>query len=94
MILDLPSDPILKISTTENRGHSVEEIVEMCLDKIIYISDTAPAPIRDQAVAYRDNIRPLLVFYINKAVQSDRTTLYNELTRNGLVDAAKVIRRL
>lgn len=94
MNLDLPTTPIVKISTTENRGHSVDEIVEMCLDRIIHVSETAPTGIREQALAYKNNLRPVLQFYMKKAVQSDRTTLYNELTRHGLEDAAKIIRRL
>ena len=94
MILDLPETPIVNVTTTDNRGHTVEEITEMCLDRIMSVSETAPAPIRDQALAFKNNLRPLLVFYMKKAVQSDRTTLYNELAQNGLDEAAKVIRRL
>lgn len=94
MILDLPSEPIVTITTTHGRGHSVEEIVEMCLDRIISVSDTAPDPIRAQAVAFKDNIRPVLHYYMQKTVQSDRTTLYNELTQHGMEEAANVIRRL
>lgn len=94
MILDLPETPVVNVTTTDNRGHTVEEITEMCLDRIMSVSETAPAPIRDQALAFKNNLRPLLVFYMKKAVQSDRTTLYNELAQNGLDEAAKVIRRL
>jgi len=94
MILDLPETPVVSVTTTDNRGHTVEEITEMCLDRIMSVSETAPAPIRDQALAFKNNLRPLLVFYMKKAVQSDRTTLYNELAQNGLDEAAKVIRRL
>lgn len=94
MILDLPETPIVSVTTTDSRGHTVEEITEMCLDRIMSVSETAPTPIRDQALAFKNNLRPLLVFYMKKAVQSDRTTLYNELAQNGLDEAAKVIRRL
>ncbi len=94
MILDLPSTPIVNVHTTENRGHSVEELTELCLDRVISVSEQAPAPIRDQAIAYKDNLRPLLVYYMKKAVQSDRTTLYNELSQGGHTEAANIIRRL
>lgn len=94
MRLELPSTPIVEVHTTNGRGHSVEEITEMCLDRIISVSETAPPGIKEQALAFKDHLRPLLAFYIRKAVQSDRTTVYNQLQRNGLEDAAKIIRRL
>ena len=40
------------VTTTNNRGHTIEEVAEMATKKIISISDTAPAPIREQAHAF------------------------------------------
>jgi len=36
----------LGVTTTEHRGHTIEEIAEMAINKIISISKTAPAPIK------------------------------------------------
>jgi hypothetical protein len=42
----------LGVTTTDNRGHTVEEVAEMATKKIVSVSDEAPAPIRDQAHAF------------------------------------------
>ena len=39
----------LGVTTTNNRGHTIEEVAKMATDKIVSISDTAPAPIKAQA---------------------------------------------
>ena len=38
----------LNVTTTNNRGHTVEEVAEMATNRLVSISDTAPAPIRAQ----------------------------------------------
>jgi len=68
------------VHTTTNRGHSPEELAEMALDKILYIGEEVPEPIRDQALAYREKIRNILVFYMRQAIQSERSTMRAELT--------------
>ncbi len=92
--INLPKTPIVSVTTTENRGHKPEEIVERCLDRIIGISDEAPPASRDQAHAFKNAIRPLLVHYMKEAVNSDRTTMYNVLRENGHAEVAELIRRM
>lgn len=92
--MELPKEPIVTVHTTVDRGHSAEEVAERCLDKIIQVSDTAPPAIREQAYAFRDVLRPLLIFYMREAINSDRTTMYNILCKNGHKDVAEHIRRL
>ena len=92
--MELPKEPIVTVHTTEDRGHSAEEVAERCLNKIIQVSDTAPPAIREQAYAFRDVSRPLLIFYMREAINSDRTTMYNILCKNGHKDVAEHIRRL
>ena len=43
----------LGVKTTENRGHTPEEVAEMATDKIISVSDTAPPQIKAQAHAFK-----------------------------------------
>ena len=92
--MELPKDPIVNVVTTNDRGLSIEEITERCLEKIISISDEAPKPIRDQAHAFKNSLRPLLINTLREAVNNDRTTVYNILVKNGHEDVAKYIRRL
>tara|TARA_B100000073_G_scaffold151100_2_gene124645 strand:- start:484 stop:774 length:291 start_codon:yes stop_codon:yes gene_type:complete len=88
------SPGIVEVHTTQHRGFNPEEVAERCLDKILSVSDTAPPAIRDQAVAYKDHLRAVLVFYMKEAVQSDRTTVGNALLDAGHKDLAELIRRL
>ena len=82
------------VATTSNKGHSVEDIAEMCLSKIMQVSDSAPPEIQQQARAYCDTLRNVLVYYMKQAVASDRTTLYNLLKQQVHDDLAELIRRI
>jgi len=84
----------VSVSTTSNRGFTPEEVAERCLDKIISVSSDANPVIRDQALAYRNNIKALIVFYMKEAIKSDRTTIFNALIEAGQKDLAEAVRRL
>jgi hypothetical protein len=84
----------VQIFTTENRGHSPEEMAEMALNKIMLVSADAPPVIREQALAYRDKLKDVLVFYMHKMAQSERTTLWSLVKQQGHDDIAEIIRRL
>jgi hypothetical protein len=43
----------VKVRAANNGGHSVEAIAEMCADKLMTVSDTAPDVIRAQAEAFK-----------------------------------------
>ena len=67
------------VHTTNNRGHTPEELAEMALDKIIYIGEDVPEPLRDQALAYKERLRAVLIFYMQQAIKSERTTIRAEI---------------
>lgn len=71
------------VSTTTDRGFTPEEIAERALDKIIYVGSNSHPAIRDQAEAFRENIKYVLIQYLKEAVQSDRTTIANRLREAG-----------
>lgn len=71
------------VQTTSGRGFTPEEIAERALDKIIYVGKDANPLIKDQAEAFKENIRHVLVHYLKEAVQSDRTTIANRLRDAG-----------
>lgn len=79
------------IQSTENRGFTPEEIANRALDKIMYVGKDAHPLIRDQAEAFRENIRHVLVFYLKEAVKSDRTTLANRLREAGHPELIKLL---
>ena len=82
------------VFTTENRGHSPEEMAEMALNKIMLVSKNAPPVIREQAMAHRDRLKEILIFYMNSMAQSERTTIWALLKKQGHDDLANIIRRL
>jgi hypothetical protein len=43
----------VKVRAANNGGHSVEAIAEMCADKLMTVSETAPDVIRAQAEAFK-----------------------------------------
>ena len=88
------SPGIVEVQTTQHRGFPPEEGADRCLTKLLSVSDTAPPAIRDQAIAYKEHMRAVLVFYMKEAVQSDRTTVNNALLDAGHKDLAELIRRL
>ena len=68
------------VHTTINRGHSAEELVDMAMNKIMYVGENAPPAIRDQAMAYREQLRAILLFYIRQAMLSERVTMKAEIS--------------
>jgi len=92
-VLDMGIGPV-GVRTTENRGFTSEELAEQCADKIISISDTADPVIQQQARAFRGRVAKLVQVYLDQAVQSDRTTVYNALQEAGQPQLAELIRRL
>lgn len=82
------------VRTTQERGFTVEEIAEDLLNKLLFISSEAHPAIRDQAMAFKDQIRPAIIHYMKQAVKSDRTTLSAQLSKQGHHDMAEIIRRL
>ena len=79
------------VMTTEGRGFTPEEIAERALDKIIYVGSHTHPAIRDQAEAFKDNIRQVLVYYMHEAVRSHNVTLVNKFTKAGYPELIPIL---
>ena len=79
------------VITTSGEGHSPEQVAEMALAKIIYVAKDANPLIREQAEAYKQNIRHVLVQYMKKAIKSNHTTIANKLREAGHSDLIKIL---
>tara|TARA_R110000868_G_scaffold247205_1_gene503685 strand:- start:1354 stop:1644 length:291 start_codon:yes stop_codon:yes gene_type:complete len=79
------------VMTTNERGFTPEEIAERALDKIIYIGGNVPPVISDQARAYRERIRLVLVYYMKEAIRSNNVTLVNKLTKAGYPELVRIL---
>jgi hypothetical protein len=77
--------------SVSGRGFTPEEVAEMALDKIIYIGESSHPALRNQAEAFRDQIRTVLVKYMRQAVVSHNTTLANKLRDAGHPELIKLL---
>lgn len=78
----------------KSRGWGPDDLAHRMVSKIIDVADTAPAPIRDQALAFRSRLEALCAFYLAEAQRSERTTMANKLREVGLHDAARIVGRI
>ena len=79
------------VMATEGRGSTPEEIAERALDKIIYVGSNTHPVIRDQAEAFKDSIRAVLVQYMHEAVRSHNVTLVNKFRKMGYPELIGVL---
>jgi len=79
------------VLTTSGRGFTPEEIAERALDKIIYVGSQTHPAIRDQAEAFKESIRKVLVQYMHEAVRSNHVTLANKFKRAGHPEFIKLL---
>jgi len=84
----------VNVATSDNGGLSSDQIVELAMDKILNVANTAPEPIKDQAIAFQDNIRIVLKQYIDLAKREERGTICQKIREAGQKDLADLIRRL
>ena len=82
------------VYTSNNSGHSPEQLADMALNKIMIVSANAPPVIRDQAIAHRDKLKEILIYYMKSMALSERTTIWALMKKQGHEDIAEIIRRL
>jgi len=73
----------VRVMSTSGRGFTPEELAEPALDKIIFVGSQLHPAIRDQAEAFRENIRQVLVQSMHQAIRSHNVTLVNKFTKLG-----------
>ena len=82
------------VRTTNNRGFTPEEVAELCVDRLMIVSNDAPPVIRDQALAHKERMKAVIAAYMKQAIQSDRTTVYNAISDAGHKKLAEYIRKM
>ena len=81
----------IQVATKDFGGFTTEEVAERALDKIIQVGDQSHPLVREQATAFRNHIREVLVFYMNEAVKFDRVTLAHKLREAGHPELIKLL---
>lgn len=92
------NDPIGQIAvgtvdvrTTSHRGFTPEEIAERALEKIISVGHNSHPVIVEQAEAFREDIRKVLIHYMKEAIRSHNVTLVNKFYRAGYPELVKIL---
>ena len=78
MKMDISDDYKVDVATTHNRGWTTQEV----------------SVIKDQALAFQNDLRRVVEYYMREAIKSDRTTVMNALTQAGHPKLAEMIRRI
>ena len=81
----------IKVLTKDHGGFSPDQLADRALDKIIQVGDNSHPLVREQALAFREHIRAVLVFYMNEAVKFDRVTLAYKLREAGHPELIKLL---
>tara|TARA_B000000477_G_scaffold38494_1_gene32803 strand:+ start:2261 stop:2551 length:291 start_codon:yes stop_codon:yes gene_type:complete len=84
----------VEVVTTNNTGLGVDHWADRATDHIISVSADAPPAIREQAEAFKENVRSVMTYYIKQAILSERTTICGTLSSQGHNDIAEIIRRI
>ena len=79
------------VITTSDGGMTPEQVAELCLAKIIYVGKDANPLLKEQALAYKDSIRQVLIHYMNQAIKSNHTTIANKLHKAGHSELTKLL---
>lgn len=81
----------VSVMSTSGRDLDHEELADMAISKIMSIGPEVPSPIREQAFAYRDRVRDIIMLYLKAAQDCERRTIAIKVRELGNDALAKVI---
>lgn len=84
----------VNIIVTENRGMTPLELADLAINRIISVGNESAPELREQALAYKSNIKDVLIKYLSDAQMHERVTICNKLDEAGLGDAAEFVKNL
>ena len=95
MMVDMKVGAILSpmVKTSDFGGLSVEDLTELCVTKIIQVSDSAPPEIREQARLFRNSLEKTIYDYLKRAAKAEKDRCIQLCLRGGEENAASLLRR-
>jgi hypothetical protein len=81
----------MKVIATEYRGHTPEELAELAIDQIIYVGEKSHPLIIEQAKAFKEQIRQILIYYFAIAQKEERATVRGQLIKNDMPEISQII---
>jgi hypothetical protein len=82
------------ITTTDGKGHDPEFWAAQATKKICDISNDAPEHIKQQALAFQNQVYTVILHSMKNAIKSQNTTYANLLEKQGHSDMAKILKEL
>ena len=82
------------VTTTDGKGHDAEFWAAQATKKICDISDNAPEHVKQQALAFQNQVYTVILYTIKNAIKSQNTTYANLLEKQGHSDMAKILKEL
>jgi hypothetical protein len=83
--------PIVK--TSDFGGLPMEDLADLCADRILHIADSAPPELREQAKYFKESLRKTMLDYLKRAQQSERARCIQICAQGGHQAAADILRR-
>ena len=84
----------VNVVTSLHGGHTPEQVAELCVERLIRISDSAPPELAVQARAFREQMLAVVLHYVKMAAAEDRATVMAKLEQAGFSDLSKQIEEL
>jgi hypothetical protein len=94
MFVGSASPGVVNVMTSSNGGHTPEQVAELCVDRLMSVSESAPPEIAMQARAFKDQMLAVVLHYVKMAAREDRESVVAKLEQVGATDVAQQIRRL
>ena len=82
------------VVTSSNGGHSPEAIAELCVNRLIEVSESAHPVLREQALALREQMLKVVLHYTRMAMEEDRATMCAKIREAGFPELASQLRSL
>ena len=82
------------VHATKNKGHDPEFWAAQATKKIVSISANAPEHVKQQALAFQNQVYTVILYSMKNAIKSQNTTYSNLLKKQGHGDMAKILREL
>ena len=82
------------VHTTQNKGHDPEFCAEQATKTICEISMDAPEHVKQQAMAFQNQVYTVILYTIKNAINSKNVTYVNLLRQQGHEDMARIIKEL
>lgn len=83
----------VNIFSTSGRDYDYEELADMAISKIINIGPEVPSPIREQAFAFRDKVKNIIMHYLKAAQECERRTIAIKVRELGNATLADIIEK-